>query len=72
MRRFFLGFLIVAAASAAVVGFVPEARQRFESATGIKVPFGSGAQQAQAPAKKKGGPQVVPVTAAIVTKPTCR
>ena len=47
---------------------VPEARQRFEVATGWKVPFPAPSNGAGKAGQKKGGPAAVPVTAATVAE----
>lgn len=70
MRILPIGLLAVASAAALVV-FVPDARHRFEAATGWKVPVAIPAKQdASAPkeGQKKGGAAAVPVTAATVAE----
>ena len=68
MKRALLGVVAVAGAVAAVVTLVPEARQRFEVATGWKVPFPVPSNGAGKAGQKKGGPAAVPVTAATVAE----
>ncbi len=67
MRKLVIVVLAVAGA-AALVTFVPEARQRFEAATGWQIPIASNAQIEQKTPQKKGGAAAVPVTAAVVTE----
>ncbi len=66
MKRALLGVVAVAGAVAAVVTLVPEARQRFEVATGWKVPVATPWSGDNKAGQKKGGPAAVPVTAAMV------
>jgi membrane fusion protein, multidrug efflux system len=68
MRKLFLSAIVVAALIAAVVTFVPEARQRAEALTGLKLgadPIAS--SDTKAPAKKSG-PAAAPVTVATVVE----
>ena len=67
MRKIFFSAAAVAAIIAALVIFVPDARQRFEAATGWEVPIGSPAP-ADTKAAQKKGPPAVPVTAATVAE----
>jgi membrane fusion protein, multidrug efflux system len=67
MRRFSLAVTGVVAATA-IVTFVPSARERFETATGWKIPVGAAKPVDGKAAQKKGGAQAVPVTAATVTE----
>lgn len=66
MRKLVLGIAAVAGA-AAIVTFVPEARQRFQTATGWKIPYGA-PTTAEPKAAQKKGPGAVPVAAAVVTE----
>lgn len=65
MRKLLFTLIVVLATATAIVGFVPEARQRFETATGLTVPFGTSGSAERKTAQKKGG-AAVPVTAATV------
>ena len=62
-------FLVAIAAGSAVV-FVPDARDRIEAATGVKLPAAPGATKSAGDAKSAGkrGPQAVPVTVATVVE----
>lgn len=63
MRKLVLALVAVVGA-AAILTFVPAARQRFEAISGISLPGGVAGGQAES--KKKGGPQAVPVSVANV------
>jgi membrane fusion protein, multidrug efflux system len=66
MRKIIGLLLVVAAAFAGIIALVPDARQRLEATTGLKLP--GAAQQAADPkaGQKRAGPPAVPVTAAVV------
>ena len=66
MKKYLIGLAVIAGA-AALVTFVPEARQRFETATGWKIPTG-GTPAADTKTAQKKGPPAVPVTAASVVE----
>lgn len=66
MKKLLVGLAIVAGA-AALVTFVPEARLRFETATGFKIPLG-GKPVGETKTAQKKGPPAVPVTSATVTE----
>ena len=68
MRKLFLSAIAVMVLTAAVITFVPEARQRAEALTGLKlgvVPIAS--SDTKVPAKKSG-PAAAPVTVATVVE----
>lgn len=68
MRKIFLSVVSVAALIAAVVIFVPEARQRAEALTGWKLGAQQGASADSKAAAKRSGPTAVPVSAATVVE----